>query len=151
MLTHLSKPSQKLLDCCRKIHNDVHIDTYYQIIANQNSYHDDKSTKQCFTCVFCHQLIRNVRSRRRIDSYSIIAHPVNFDICSQGRSLKCDDKNSTYIYIYIDMTLSIIDKDFPYQFNLRLIAPLFTVSFQCLKKKVFFLKVGRSVNGCRSG
>ena len=35
----------------------------------------------------------------------------------------------------IDMTLSIIDMDFLYQFNLRLIAPLFTVSFQCLKKK----------------
>ena len=31
VLTHLSqsKPSQKLLDCGRKILNDVHIDTYY--------------------------------------------------------------------------------------------------------------------------
>ena len=34
---------------------------------------------QCFICVFCPQLIRNVRSRRRIDSSSIIAHPVNSD------------------------------------------------------------------------
>ena len=49
------------------------------IIANQNSYHDDKLTKQCFTHVFCPQLITNVRSRRRIDSSSIIAHPVNFN------------------------------------------------------------------------
>ena len=31
------------------------------------------------TRVFCPQLISNVRSRRRIDSSSIIAHPVNFD------------------------------------------------------------------------
>ena len=41
------------------------------------------------------------------------------------------------IYIYIDMALSIIDMDFVYQLNLRLIAPLFTVYFQCLKKMAF--------------
>ena len=36
------------------------------------------------------------------------------------------------------MTLSIIDMDFLYQFNLRLIAPLFTVSFhEMFEKKVF--------------
>ena len=37
------------------------------------------------------------------------------------------------------MTLSIIDMDFLYQFNLRLVAPLFTVSFHEMfeKKKVF--------------
>ena len=36
------------------------------------------------------------------------------------------------------MTLSIIDMDFLYQFNLRLIAPLFTVSFHEMfgKKKI---------------
>ena len=49
------------------------------IIANQRSYHDDKPTLQCFTRVFCPQLISNVQSRRRIDSSSIIAHPVNSD------------------------------------------------------------------------
>ena len=37
-----------------------------------------------------------MRGRRRIDSSSIIAHPVNFET-----SLKCDAKNSTYICIYI--------------------------------------------------
>ena len=37
-------------------------------------------------------------------------------------------------YIHTDMTLAIIDRDFPYQFNLRLIAQLFTVSVQFLKK-----------------
>ena len=74
------------------------------IIANQSSYHDDKSTLQCFTCVFCPQLIRNVRSRRRIDSSSIIAHLVNSDLHTWERSLKCLKcyaKNSTYIYIYL--------------------------------------------------
>ena len=45
------------------------------IIANQNSYHDDKSAWQCLTCVFCPQLIKNVRTRRCIDSSSIVAHP----------------------------------------------------------------------------
>ena len=73
-----------------------------------------------------------MRGRRRIDSSSIIAHPVNFET-----SLKCDAKNSTYICIYI-YDLSIIDIDFVYQFNLKLIAPLFT--FFYLKKKKCFLK-----------
>ena len=71
------------------------------IITNQSSHHDDKSTLQCFICVFCPQLIRNVRSRRRIDSSSIIAHPVNSDVHTWERSLKCYAKNSTHIYIYI--------------------------------------------------
>ena len=97
-------------------------------IANQSSYHDDKSTLQCFTCVFCPKLIRNVRSRRRIDSSSIIAHPLNSDLHTWERSLKCHAKNPTYIY-YIYMTLLIIDMDFLYQFNMGLIAPFFTVSF----------------------
>ena len=128
------------------------------IIANQSSYHDDESALQCFTHVFCPQLIRNVRSGRRIDSSSIIAHPVNSDLHTWERSLKCYAKNSTYIhvyiYIYIYMMLLIIDVDFLYQFNLGLIAPLFTVSFhenfekKCLLK---FSKVGRFVIGWRSG
>ena len=57
------------------------------IIANQSSYHDYKSTLQCFTCLFCPQLIRNVRSRRRIDSSCIIAHPVNSDLHTWEKSL----------------------------------------------------------------
>ena len=100
------------------------------IIANQSSYHDDKSTLQCFIHVFCPQLIRNVRSRRRIDSYSIIAHSVNSDLHSWARSLKCYAKNSTYIYMYIYMMLLIIGMDFLYQFNLGFIAPLFSF-FSC--------------------
>ena len=46
------------------------------------------------------------------------------------------------------MTLWIIDMDFLYQFNLRLVAPLFTVSFhEMFKKKVLrFSKVGRCLN-----
>ena len=71
------------------------------IIANQSSYHDDKSTLQCFIRVFCSQLIRNVWSRRCIDSSSVIAHPVNSDLHTWERSLKCYAKNWTHIYIYI--------------------------------------------------
>ena len=37
------------------------------------------------------------------------------------------------------MTLLIIDLDFPYQFNLGLIAPLFTVPFHEMFEKNFFL------------
>ena len=102
------------------------------IIANQSSYHDDKSTLQCFTWVFCPQLIRNVRSHRHIDSFSIITHLVNSDLHTWERSLKCYANNSTYIYI--------TDMDFLYQFNMGLIAPLFTVSFYGkFEKKCFFL------------
>ena len=121
------------------------------IIANQSSYHDDKSTLQCFIRVFCPHLIRNVRSRRRIDSSSIIAHPVNSDLNTWERSLKCYAKNSTCIYIYmhimprtrhtyicIYMMLWILGMDFLYQFNLGLIAPLFSFfSWKVWKKNVF--------------
>ena len=48
----------------------------------------------------------------------------------------CQELN-IYLSIYI-YDLSIIDRDFPYQFNLRLIAELFTVSFQFLEKKNIF-------------
>ena len=114
------------------------------IIANQSSYHDDKSTLQCFTHVFCPQLIRNVWSRRRIDSSSIIAHPVNSDLHTWERSLKCYAKNSTYIYI----VLLIIDVDFLYQFNLGLIAPLFIVSFHEKFEKKKFFKIFKSWQVC---
>ena len=109
-------------------------------IANQSSYHDDKSTLQCFTCVFCPQLIRNVRSRRRNDSSSIIAHPSNSDLHTWERSLICHAKNPTYIY----MTLLIIDMDFLYQFNMGLIAPFFTVSFHEKFEKKKFFKIFKS-------
>ena len=115
------------------------------IMANQNPYHDDESTQQYFTRVFCPQLSRKVRDRRRIDSSSIIAHPVNFE-----RSLKCNAKNATSIYIYI-YDLSIIDMDFLYQFNLKLIAPLFTFLFEknvfyCFQKLTGLWLVGVVVN-----
>ena len=110
--------------------------TYYR---NQSSYHDDKSTLQRLTCVFCPQLIRNVRSRRRIYSSSIIGYPVNSDLHTWERLLKCYAKNSTHIYI----TLLIIDMDFLYQFNMGLIAPLFTVSFHEKFEKKCFLKFSK--------
>ena len=71
------------------------------IITNQNSYHDDKSTWQCLTCLFCPQLIRIVGTHRCIDSSSIIA-PTKFrytagEITKNSLSLSL----SLYIYIYI--------------------------------------------------
>ena len=68
------------------------------IIANQRPHHDDRSTLQCFIRVLCPHLIRNVQSRRRIDSSSIIAHPVNSDLHTWERTLKCYAKNSTFIH-----------------------------------------------------
>ena len=60
-----------------------------------------------------------MQSRRRFDS-SIITHLVNFDI-QQVRSLKCDAKKSTYIYISpLNITLPTIDMYFLYQFNMKL-------------------------------
>ena len=104
------------------------------IIANQSSYHDDKSTLQCFTCVFCPQPIRNVRSRRRIDRSSIIAHSVNSDLSHTWEgSLKCYAKNSTYIYIF--MTLLIIDMDFQPGIDCTTFHSFF--SWKVWKKKVF--------------
>ena len=43
--------------------------------------------RRSLNALFCPQLIRNLRTRRRIDCFSIIAHPVNFDIPWE-RSLK---------------------------------------------------------------
>ena len=80
--------------------------------------------------MFYPQLIRNVWSRRRIDSSSIIARSVNFDM--QIVKLLCQELD-------IYMTLLIIDMNFLYQFNLRLIASLFTVSFhEMFEKKLAF-------------
>ena len=116
------------------------------IIANQSSYHDDKSTLQCFTCVFCPPLIRNVRSRRRIDSSSIIAHPVNSDLHTWEGSLKCYAKNSTYMYIYIYLYDALDNRhgfstwDWLHHFSQFLF-------MKSLKKKMFF-KILKSWQVC---
>ena len=91
----------RLWNCWIAVERSKMMSISIHIIANQSSYHDDKSTLQCFIHVFCPPLIRNVRSRRRIDSSSIIAHSVNSDLHTWARSLKCYAKNSTYIYMYI--------------------------------------------------
>ena len=145
-----SKPSP---NCWITVERSKMTSISIHIIANQSSYHDDKSTLECFTCVFCPQLIRNVWSRRRIDSSSIIAHPIISDLHTWEGSLKCYANKSIYIYLYIYMTLLIIDIDFLYQFNMGLIAPLVSFFSWNLKKKCFlkFSKVGRSVIGWRSG
>ena len=55
----------------------------------------------------------------------------------------------TCIYIYVYMMLLIIDVDFLYQFNLGLIAPLFTVSFhEKFEEKKMFFKIFKSWQVC---
>ena len=117
-----------------EIHNNSSLSSGSRAdIANQKSYHDEKSTWQCFTCVFCPRLIRNVRSRRRFDSSPIIAYPVNFDI-QRGRSLKCDAKNSTYIYILIDRYHPLDNR---YGFSISVQLEIFSM----LKKQNVFQKL----------
>ena len=113
------------------------------IIANQSSYHDDKSTLQCFTCVFCPQLIRNVRSRRGIDSSSIIAHPVNSDLHIWERSLNVMPRTRhMYIYLYdaLDNRYGFSTWDWLHHFSQFLF-------MKVLKKKMFF-KILKSWQVC---
>ena len=119
------------------------------IIANQSSYHDDKSTLQCVIRVFCPQLIRNVRSHRRIDCSSIIAHPVNSDLHTRERSWKCYAKNSTYIYIYVCIYYALDNR---YGFSISVQPGIDCTTFQflfmrSLKKKMFF-KIFKSFQVC---
>ena len=143
-----SKPSLKLLDYGRKIQNDVHIDAYYrkpELISCQ------WINITVFHMGFLPQLIRNVRSRRRIDSSSIIAHLVNSDLHTWERSLKCYAKNSTYICIYIYDAL-----DNQYGFSISVQHGIDCTTFHSffswkVWKKKKNSKVGRSVIGWRSG
>ena len=90
--TRQSKPSLKLLHSAPW--KDLVTFISIHMIANQNSYHDDKLIWQCFTCLLCPRLVRNVLSRRCFDSSSIIAHPVNFDKHSDTAGvIKCDANN----------------------------------------------------------
>ena len=145
MLTHLltTETVSKLLVCDRKIQIDVQIDTCYgkpepiiMMINHHNSILHD---------FLCPQLTRNVRGRRRIDSSSIIAHPVNFE-----RSLKCDAKNSTYIWynIYIPP----LDNRYGFCISVQPDCATFHIFF-VWKKRCFlkFSKVDRSAIGWRSG
>ena len=109
----------------------------------QSSYHDDTSTWQCFTRVFSPQLIRNVRSRRHIDSSSIIAHPVNL---RWERSLML---RTRHIYVYDAL-------DNWYGFSVSVQPEIDCTTFHSFfswnvwKKKVFQDFVGRSVIGWRN-
>ena len=80
---------------------------------------------------FSPQLIRNVQSRRRIDS-SIIAHPVNLRL---ERSLNCYAKNSTYTVFYISSTWDWLHHISQFLF------------MKCLKKKKVF-KIFKSWQVC---
>ena len=95
-----SKLSLKLLDFGRKIRNDVHIDTNY---CKPKLVSWRWITITVFYTHFLSQLIRNMRSRWRIEKSSIIARLVYFDI-QRGRSQNAMPRTlslSLYIYIYI--------------------------------------------------
>ena len=84
--------------------------------------------------------MRNMRSRRRIDSSSIFAHPVNSDHTGTLGEIVKMLYQELDIYMYIYMTLLImliIDMDFLYQFNLGLIAPLHSFFYEMFEKNVF--------------
>ena len=71
--------------------------TSIHIIANQSSYHDNKSTLQCFTPVFCPQLI------------SIIAYPVNSDLHTWERSLRCYQLCQELVFFKIFKSWQVCD------------------------------------------
>ena len=92
-----------------------------------------------FTRVFSPQLIRNVRSRRRIDSSSIIAHPVNL---RWERSLM---PRTRYIYVYDAL-------DNRYGFSISVQPEIDCTTFHCffswnVWKKIFF-KIFKSWQVC---
>ena len=138
--TSQSKPCLKLLDNAKR--SKVTFISLH-IIANQNSYYDDKSTWQCFTCFFCPWLIRNVRSRRHFDSSSIIAHPVNFEIVKMW----CQELD-IYIYLPLGNRYGFFSSTWDYT---TFQSFFFFFFFNVEKKKKHFPKVGRSVIGWRSG
>ena len=76
------------------------------------------------------QLIRNVRSRRHIDS-SIIAHLVNFDI-QRKRSLKCDTIRTRHTHTHIYDPL-----DNRYGFSISVQPEIDCTTFQFLFMKCF--------------
>ena len=104
VLTHLNR--NRLKNCWIAVERSEMAFISIHIISNQNPCHDDKSVKQRLTRVFCPQLIRNVRTRRRIESSSIIANPVNFalHLYTGGRCRwKYETKISICVYIHISI------------------------------------------------
>ena len=70
---------KRLLNCSIAVERAEVTFISIHINANQILHHDDKSILYSLTHTLGPQLLRNLRTRRRIDSSSIIAHPVNFD------------------------------------------------------------------------
>ena len=127
----------KWLDCDRKIQNDVWIGktswTHIMTINQHNSILHD----------FLSPTDQKCAGSSTYWQFFYYRPPGKF---REIIKMRCQELH-THTHIY---DLSIIDMDFVYQFNVKLIAPLFTFS---LKKKWFlkFSKVHRSVIGWRSG
>ena len=99
-----------------------------------------------FHTLSCPQLIRNVWSHRRIDSSSIIAHPVNSDHTGTlGEMVKI------YMYIYIYMTYihDALDNRYGFFISVQPGIDCTTSQFlfmKCLKK--MFFKIFKSWQVC---
>ena len=71
------------------------------IIANQSSYHDDKSTLQCFTCVFCLPTDQKCAESSTYWQFFYYRPPGKFRFTHLGEIVKmlCQELD-IYIYIY---------------------------------------------------
>ena len=99
VLTHLhvywleSKSSLKWLDCGRKIQNNIHIDTYLL----QARTHIVAINLPVFDTCFLFRTDQKCTESSTYWQFFYYRPPGKF----RERSLKCDAKNSTYIYIYL--------------------------------------------------
>ena len=107
-LLAMNRNRLELSDCGRKIRNDIHTDTYYckpKLV----------SWRQLNITVFYTRFL-SPTDRKYAESSTYwqfldYRPPVNFDRCTYAK-VWCKELD---IYIYIYITLSIIDKDFVYR------------------------------------
>ena len=131
-----SKLSLKLLHCGRKILNDVHIGTY---LSQTRAHIMTIINITVFHTRFLSPTDQKCAESATYWQFFYYRPPGKFRFTHLGKIVKmlnCYAKNSTHTHKYIyDM---VIDMDFLYQFNLGLIAPLFTGSFHEMFEFFFF-------------
>ena len=139
-----SKPSLKLLDCSRKIQNDVHIDTYYR--------KPELTSWRWINITVFHTRSLSPTDQKCAESltywqFFYYCPPGKFRFTHLGEIFKMLWQELDIYILYIYMTLLIIDMDFLYQFNLGLIAPLFSFFLAATKQlyKWYFPSVRLSV------
>ena len=105
-------------------------------IANQKSYHDEKSAYIFYTS-FLSPTDQKCAESSAFWQFFYYCPPSKFSYTA-GEIVKmwCQEFDINILYIYIHITLSKIDMDFLYQFNLRL-QQFWGVFFFNVKKNVF--------------